>query len=671
MQSRSYRPEIDGLRTIAVLAVIIYHAQFLLNGSTFLKGGYIGVDVFFVISGYLISRIIFKEIDKTNTFSYLNFYIRRIRRIIPVLFLVMIVSTILAWFILIPSRYIEFSKSIIYSIAFCSNIFFNHAGQNYGAEGTDLSPFLHTWSLSLEEQFYIFFPPFILFCCKKLKKKVLLAIVLVIVFSFFFSIWYTNTNPSASFYYLTSRTWELLAGTLIAYLEVKKYKKPNIKKPSLLTLTGLILLVVSFFIFDKNTAHPGFLTLIPIVGTCLIIYIADGQDIVSKLLSTKLFVSIGLISYSLYLWHQPFFAFARMTYHNLGNLEKVYLIILTFIFSLISYFAIEKTCRYKNIISHKWLFSILALLTITLLWYHNRAIRKNGFVDRLPSIVRDSFDSQAGRRTYAKNLIATLDQNYNIDDLKESTIHLVGDSHMGSLHIVFEPFFKQHNFNYHFHGQMGCVYLKDFDLIDRKTGLIKSFCNREYQQKRTSEIINSQNPIAIIGGRFPMYFNQKPYDNGEGGIETSEDWNIMKGDVSLEKGIISSIQNLLDNNVRVVLLYPIPPAGWHIPNIIYQKFKTIKGKTDINKVQDYFQKNRVTTSYENYKNFSKKVFDTFDQLNHPNLIKVYPHKLVCNTISQGRCETHNTNKVFYDDSNHPSGVYSIKILKQVLESLEE
>ena len=167
-----YRPEIDGLRAIAAISVILYHAQITILGYQPFKGGFIGVDIFFVISGYLITSIILKELENNGSFSFKHFYERRIRRIIPVLLFVMLLSLPFAWMFLLPSDFVEFSKSILYSLGFNSNHYFHYSGQKYDAENSLLIPFLHTWSLSVEEQFYILFPVILIFTFKYFKKYI-------------------------------------------------------------------------------------------------------------------------------------------------------------------------------------------------------------------------------------------------------------------------------------------------------------------------------------------------------------------------------------------------------------------------------------------------------------------------------------------------------------------
>ena len=211
----AYRPEIDGLRAIAVGAVILYHAQITIFGHQPFKGGFIGVDIFFVISGYLITSIILKELVTTGSFSFKHFYERRIRRILPALLFVMLVSFPFAWMYLLPSNLVEFSKSILYSLGFSSNFYFHYSGLEYSVEGLR-HPFLHTWSLSVEEQYYILFPIVLLVTFKYFRKYLVHILILGFIISLGLAEWTSRNYPSASFYFLHTRMWELLAGSIIS-----------------------------------------------------------------------------------------------------------------------------------------------------------------------------------------------------------------------------------------------------------------------------------------------------------------------------------------------------------------------------------------------------------------------------------------------------------------------
>ena len=196
----NYRPEINGLRAIAVIFVILYHAEFSFFNETFFKGGFIGVDIFFVISGYLITAIILKELNLTKNFSYLNFYERRARRLLPALFFVMLISFPLAWTYLEPNALLDYSKSIIYSSIFSSNFYFYLTGLEYGTADGLLKPFLHTWSLAIEEQFYIFYPIFLIIIIRYFKKYLLHILLVLLLTSLFFNNFFLKFNLALIFH---------------------------------------------------------------------------------------------------------------------------------------------------------------------------------------------------------------------------------------------------------------------------------------------------------------------------------------------------------------------------------------------------------------------------------------------------------------------------------------
>ncbi|NNE59184.1 MAG: acyltransferase [Hellea sp.] len=303
-----YRPEIDGLRSVAVLPVIFFHA-----GIALFSGGYVGVDVFFVISGYLISTIIFER-SKKGAFSIVDFYEARARRILPALFFVMIACLPMAWLWMNPDQWREFSESMIWTSLFSSNIFF-WLNSDYFASASEFKPLLHTWSLAVEEQYYVFFP-LIVMAFWRFGKKVLGGIfVLLGIASFVLCCWLVSRNPEANFFLTPSRVWELLIGVACAAILMKQRSAGTTTSHGLnqsMSALGLAMITYSILFFDHHTPFPSAWALLPVAGTGLIIVFAKGETWVGKLLSLKPLVWIGLISYSAYLWHQPLYAFARI-----------------------------------------------------------------------------------------------------------------------------------------------------------------------------------------------------------------------------------------------------------------------------------------------------------------------------------------------------------------------
>jgi peptidoglycan/LPS O-acetylase OafA/YrhL len=310
------------------------------------KGGFIGVDIFLVISGYLITSIILKELLTTSTFSFKYFYERRIRRILPVLLFVMLVSLPIAWMYLLPTNLLEFSKSILYSLGFSSNFYFHYSGLEYSNEGLQ-HPFLHTWSLSVEEQYYILFPIVLLITFKYFKKYLIHILIFGFIISLGLADWSSRNYPSASFYFLHTRMWELLAGSILAYFEITIGHRSQSQTLNLIfPVIGVTLIGHSIIFFNDEMYHPSFYTLSPIIGVCLIIWFSNKNELFTKILSTRLFVGIGLISYSLYLWHYPIFVFAARLNISDGNIfNKLLIGVFVLILSIVSYYLIEKPFR--------------------------------------------------------------------------------------------------------------------------------------------------------------------------------------------------------------------------------------------------------------------------------------------------------------------------------------
>jgi len=383
----SYRAEIDGLRAIAVVSVILYHAQMVLFGRDWFEGGFIGVDIFFVISGYLITRIILSELESKGSFSFMNFYERRARRILPMLFVVIFVSMPYAWQKLLPSDFVEYAESILASLFFGSNFFFYFSTTEYGADSALLKPFLHTWSLGVEEQFYIVFPILAIVAFKYFRKHFLSVLIGLSLLSLHFAELMEVQNSDLNFYLPFSRFWELAVGSMLAYREL--YYKPSneVFASKSLPMIGLYLIAYSILFFDAKTPHPSFHTLIPIIGVALIIGFASKDELVGKVLGSKPFVWLGLISYSAYLWHFPIFAFTRIEFGGMISEFMSFLgVLLTFGLSAISYRFVEKPFRKKTNVQPKFFLVLISLSSLLVIVLACLVIANNGLKDRFQKI---------------------------------------------------------------------------------------------------------------------------------------------------------------------------------------------------------------------------------------------------------------------------------------------
>ena len=346
----NYRPEIDGLRALAVVPVIFFHA-----GFNFFSGGFIGVDIFFVISGYLITNIILADINGRK-FSIIAFYERRVRRILPALFLVMVACIPFAWILLNPFDLTSFSKSLIAVPLFLSNLFFWKDG-GYFEMAAELKPLLHTWSLAVEEQYYIFFPAFLILVYRFGRRHAIYAILLITVLSLAASQFGSIYRPVANFFLLPTRSWELGIGALSAFYIAKENLRPaSSLTREILSSLGLFSIGISIFLFNKETPSPSFYILLPTLGTALILLFGLFDTWTGKLLSSKLLVCIGLISYSAYLWHQPIFAFSRFYFSSQQDILILSLIVIIFLLSFISWRYVERPFRNQNLFSRKFIF---------------------------------------------------------------------------------------------------------------------------------------------------------------------------------------------------------------------------------------------------------------------------------------------------------------------------
>lgn len=311
MSSLPYRRDIDGLRALAILPVVFYHLG--LGGFT---GGYVGVDVFLVISGYLITSIIRRE-QQAGRFSFVDFWARRARRILPALFVMMAASLVIGWFLMAPRDYEELGRSVRYQTMFASNILF-WKQDGYFDAASEFKPLLHTWSLSVEEQFYILFPLLLAAVSGRLLRWRLAILLAVLALSLAASVWAVNQRPGSAFFLLPMRAWELLAGAALALLPGASRGHSQWSLQLAATL-GIAAILLPVFFYDSDTPFPGLAALPAVLGTALLIWANGAGDTwVRRLLGWQPLVWFGLISYSLYLWHWPLYVFVQ--YHALETL---------------------------------------------------------------------------------------------------------------------------------------------------------------------------------------------------------------------------------------------------------------------------------------------------------------------------------------------------------------
>jgi len=668
-----YRAEIDGLRAIAVISVILYHAQMVLFGRDWFEGGFIGVDIFFVISGYLITRIILSELESKGSFSFLNFYERRARRILPMLFVVIFVSVPYAWQKLLPSDFIEYAESILASLFFGSNFFFYFSTTEYGADSALLKPFLHTWSLGVEEQFYLVFPILAIVAFKYFRKHFLTILVGLSLLSLQFAELMEVRNSDLNFYFPFSRFWELAIGSMLAYREL--YYKPSNESiaSKSLPILGLYLIAYSILFFDAKTPHPSFHTLIPIIGVALVIGFASQDELVGKVLGTKPFVWVGLISYSAYLWHFPIFAFYRMGKEP-TNYDKFEWVVLTVLLSVISYFLVERTFR-RTLSKRVFLLSAL-LACISSAFFCYQIIINDGFKDRLPKIIDENFDQQTWNLlTDEKGVCFNRSDDFCFfaegASGEKTLLVLYGDSHVGSL--SFDLVRRLNASIAVLDTTSVCQQHFKANLTKINNGAIHQPCTSTRNDKIFELVedfmVKGYKIVFLFGGRSNVMLNESFFDNLEGGVERREfEYRYLSenGYADYQRIFSKTVEKITAISDRLILLYPIPEVGWDVPSKIMQKISNGK---DLNEISKSIVNQPITTSYDVFKDRSLLSFTLLDSFDLPSIGRVKPHEYFCDTFIKNRCVTHDSSNIFYADDDHPSLKGAEKINDMVLDAL--
>lgn len=671
-----YRREIDGLRALAIIPVILFHA-----GLPGFSGGYVGVDIFFVISGYLITTILISELSD-GTYSIINFYDRRARRILPALFFMLMATLPLAYAFLNPTDLRDYAKSVLGSVLFLANIT-SYLQSGYFDAASDLKPLMHLWSLAIEEQYYVFFPLLLALLWRLRLAKVSSAILLFSVVSLVFAEVKLNKDASAAFFYLHSRAWELGVGALLACVMLPAYQdklkfdlSPLIRQ--ILAIIGFGLIVYAIFTFDKNTKFPGFLALVPTVGAALIIVFSGPYTYVGRFLGSRYMVGVGLISYSAYLWHQPIFAFAR--YRSPNHLDQwtlFGLVLLTSAFAYLSWRFVEKPFRQKTWLSRK----VVCLLSIGgIAFFSAIAVitnAKQGFPDRFPKEFASAFDPfkvKEGKFCSFQTTpqIKGLDFCEFGDLASKSTVILYGDSHASSLLGELNEEFKKTKTK----GLRVRLSKCDHTIPGMIAGpaTLSAIRSAEDCLKSFDELVNfvKINVDAVIvsvrwtAKMFPVanLLEEPVFDNQEGGVEYQKkpisnfalkptgEWGV---DGQLKKQAVWGFLNKLSaTKKQVLVVYPVPEVGWDLPTY---NFSTYLQTGNVNR--------DVSTSYELYKVRNRFIIDTLDDKELGSIIKVRPEDFFCKVGDGRRCMAQVNWQPYYYDSNHLASEGARPIAKEV------
>ncbi len=429
---------------------------------------------------------------------------------------------------------------------------------------------------------------------------------------------------------------------------------------------GLLLILYSVFTIDFASHHPGLITLIPVIGTMLIIKYADKGEVVTRLLSSKAFVGIGLISYSLYLWHYPIFAFARIHGDFDSVTDKASWFILSFIGATLTYFLIEKPFRRKNIIGLRLLGYILILWTCALLVINFFIVYKDGYPSRLPGLISNI-------ETDLKKIRVCKKINVNCSYYNENNLFLLGDSHMFPLERPLLEYAEKNNISLNIMNQAGCPYILNMNRVNKKTLKPHNKCTIDFQNQRRDILLRSKPSTVIVGGRLPMVLSEERFNNMEGGFEgvMKDFWQNADNTLETRRDRVKEINTQFRNSMielvnhghKVILVYPIPEVGWHVPKLLKKLIESNPAP-----MKSIMTNNRITTSYELYKSRTKENNQLLDSIKHDNIIRVYPHEIFCDKEIKGRCITYNDNSAFYRDANHLSDEGAKLVLEVIVES---
>ncbi|WP_158667336.1 acyltransferase family protein [Agrobacterium bohemicum] len=635
-----YRAEIDGLRAIAVLSVVLAHANFSVFG-----GGFLGVDVFFAISGYLITTVILDEYAK-GTFSLLGFYERRARRILPALFFVLLCTVPAAWVWLLPDAYEDFSKSLMMATLSLSNIYFLKKTDYFAPDSAEV-PLLHTWSLGVEEQFYILFPLLFLF---RLKIRTIFRILLAAaIASLVVSEFGARHFPSANHYLLPTRVWEILAGSLCAFYVFGRPRRLN----GPLALAGFVMVLVAVFLFDPTTRVPSFAALLPIGGTCAFFLFASSETWPGRLLSFSPLVWIGRISFSIYLWHQPVFAFWRIRSSEPPSQSAMCVLILVVLaLAAFSWWFIEQPFRYKKIGTRK-VAAVGAVCAFILVGFGTWGDLKDGLPFRLAPDVRNFIKETTWSEKclfQVKDGIPAVPNEECMFDAKAGKTYAVwGDSIGASISPALLEALKLRH--------MGMIQLTHgfcAPIIGVSTARDEGAANCDtFNQRALAYLTQSNIDTVVLTASWVNFFNSPYLQIGD--IE----YSFTDTPVSaVAKSLRDTVLALEASGKRVVIVYPSPLFNKPVGEVMAGRI--VKG----DKTPDFGY------STADFKTNTARAYSVLDAAVPDNVKKVFPEQIFCNRSQEEMCFFGRDGVAYIADRGHYTKAGAAMIVDQLMNEMQ-
>lgn len=632
-----YRPDIDGLRAVSIILVLLFHIN--LFG---VSGGFIGVDVFFVISGYLITSIILRHLEEGD-FSLGYFYERRIRRIFPALVAVLVVSLIFGWILMMPKEFAEFGSALAATSAFGSNIFFwREAG--YFSMDSSFKPLLHTWSIAVEEQFYIIFPLCLMVAFRWFKKLIILLAVFGIICSLAVTEWAISSGrDDAAFYLLPMRAWELAVGSLLAFSILPQLSSHKIK--SALSVFGIALIVASGFLYTEYTRFPGLTALAPTIGAALFIYAGIQQKLAfNKFFSGRFWVFTGKISYSLYLWHWPIIVFGQ--YYLMRDFmfhEKIIAVIFCFFIAALSWKFIEQPFRAPHrIYNRKILFPASMSIMLVLGSIGFSIYAKTGVEERFSPEIRQLTNTDKGLGTpdYGLDNFKWRDRLSGDPSAKEFTYLIWGDSHANAISPALSKASEQYGVKGLILKEAGC--LPSFTLTAED--LNQSCWEFNQATRKVIDDFDFQKTFLIARwSAYPRWFaGPGKYANED----TRAKFKTLLGE---------TISALKSKGHHVYIVTEVPKATTkEVPSML--------ARAKLNKRDMDFSSTRAE-----YMDMQKHIFKIFEELKEEHDIDlIYLHNSLCTDGEEGRCPVEKDGHSLYFDDDHLS-TYGAEMISDVFE----
>lgn len=636
------------MRAIAVIAVVLFHF-----GIPGFSGGFVGVDIFFVISGFLITSIIWNQ-RQAGCFSFVDFWARRARRILPALFVMIIVVLAVGWFLLAPKDYEELGRSVRYQVMFVSNLLFMRQ-EGYFDVASDLKPLLHTWSLAVEEQFYIVFPLLLTVLSSRLKHW-RLALFGVLLVSFGLSVWAVAHHPEKAFFLLPMRAWELLAGAMLSVAPRGNWRLTPMGA-QIVSLGGLGLILLAVFCYDKSTPFPGAAALLPTLGVVALIW-SNGhrQTLVGGLLGSRVLVGLGLISYSWYLWHWPVFVFSSYaSVDEPGLFDISGLILLSLVLGYLSWRFVETPFRERRLLAGRRQILLAAGVGVLVLGLAGQALRwTNGLPWRLP----DQALQYAKGKEWRPELMRCLANDKTPDDklfchygTQASTASKAlvwGDSHATALIPVFDDGAQKHGVSVILASSPGCIPVEGLE-FDQTCARF----NRRVEQALKPQSVGD----VVLVARWSLYlYGDAKGDLGHALRSSSGRYERASVEQRLAEGLRATVRKLRDGGHRVWLVKEAPLQQFSPPYRLSRLAMLHRPTDDVGlAVTEHFKRQA----------FISQLFAQIAAANS-GVTVVDPAPALCD--SSGLCRVELNGHSLYTDDNHLSEI-GARFVAPVLEPL--